>query len=418
MDRIVGSPPIIDVAYTVSENWVRRPPQMGDHIRVQRIGGLYAHHGVYVSDQEVIHFTGNEDDSILDWSKPEVIASDLAYFLKDGILEIKDYSDEEFEDLYSPEQIVAYARACLGDKGYHLAFNNCEHFANVCTLGRFRSNQVERVLQGKLPNEEDRDLGLFGKIGGAIKNLFGGRSSSGGGSRSTTTYEPDKVKVAEIEADTKIRLANMENDRIELMKQARLDILQYETESRIALEQARAQGLTVMAQTILAMQEKLNEVAEKRLLIIEKGSLQVVKDIESFYEELGAKIQEEDDRYNTEKLPELLSILERYEEGTPAHGIYMKRIEEDMELQAKHYTMQMDAISRRQSQVIEGFLQSKDKILEQTGQITEGMLDTVQKQLLTLETSAAQRGENASMLPGEKEKPALPDTASGRLDKK
>lgn len=29
---------------------------------------------------------------------------------------------------------------CLGDKGHHLAFNNCEHFANVYTLGRFRSN--------------------------------------------------------------------------------------------------------------------------------------------------------------------------------------------------------------------------------------------------------------------------------------
>ena len=67
----------------------------------------------------------------------------------------------------------------------------------------------------------------------------------------------------------------MENDRIELMKQARLDILQYETESQIALEQAKAQGLAVMAQTIIAMQDKLNEVAEKRLLIIEKGSLQV-----------------------------------------------------------------------------------------------------------------------------------------------
>ena len=42
--------------------------------------------------------------------------------------------------------------------------------------------------------------------------------TGGGGRRSTTTYEPDKVKVAEIEADTKIRLAHMETDRIEIMK--------------------------------------------------------------------------------------------------------------------------------------------------------------------------------------------------------
>ena len=406
MENIIASPPIIDVEFGVAETWIQRKPKMGDHIRVQRINGLYAHHGVYVSDAEVIHFTGKEDDSILDWSKPEVIKSDLEYFLKGGVLEIKEYSDEEFQDLYSPEQIVTYARACLGDKGYNLAFNNCEHFANVCTLGRFRSNQVERVLMGKLPNKEDKNMGFFGKLGGALKSLFGG-GNSGGGSRSTTTYEPDKVRVAEIEADTKIRLANMENDRIELMKQARLDILQYETESKIALEQARAQGLAVMAQTIMVMQEKLNEVAEKRLLIIEKGSLQVIKDIENFYDELGTKIQEDDDRYNTEKLPELLSILEKYEEGSPSHKIYMKRIEEDMAMQAKHYTMQIEAISQRQSQIIDGFLQSKEKILEQTGQITAGMLETIQKQTLALDTSMESTGKAGNVMIGEKEKLAL-----------
>ena len=405
-NSIIAKIPVIDVGFMVAESWIQRKPTMGDHIRVNRIGGLYAHHGIYVSEEEVIHFTGKEDDSILDWSKPEVISSDLEYFLKGGILEIKEYSDEEFQDLYAPEQIVTYARACLGDKGYHLAFNNCEHFANVCTLGRFRSNQVERVLLGKLPNEqEDKNMGLWGKIGGAIKNLFGGGSS--GGSRSTTTYEPDKVKIAEIEADTKIRLAHMETDRIEIMKQARLDILQFETESQIALEQAQAQGLTVMAQTILTLQEKLNEVAEKRLLIIEKGSLQVIKDIENFYDELGTKIQEDDDRYNTEKLPQLLSILEKYEEGSASHKIYMKRIEEDMALQAKHYTQQMEAIARRQSQIIEGFLQSKGKILEQTGQITAGILETIQNQTLALDMNRKQGIENGAVLIEEKEKLAL-----------
>ena len=137
-DGVISDPPIIDVTeyINVKEIWAQKKPQKGDHIRVKRIGGLYAHHGVYVSDDEVIHFTGQDDDSILDWSKCEVIKTDLATFLKGGTLEVKEYTDEEFQDLYSPDQIVIYARSCLGDKGYNLAFNNCEHFANVCTLGR------------------------------------------------------------------------------------------------------------------------------------------------------------------------------------------------------------------------------------------------------------------------------------------
>lgn len=380
---IIGKPQIIDSSYT--ELWTSKKPQMGDHIRVMRAGGIYAHHGIYVSDNEVIHFTGRDDDSILDWSKPEVIQSDLAYFIKESTLEVREYTDEEFQDLYAPDQIVTYARACLGDKGYHLIFNNCEHFANYCTLGRFHSQQVENVLMGKLPNEEDKQVGLFGNIGRTIKNFFSG-GSSGGGSRSTTStvYEPDKVKIAEIEADTKIRLGQMETERIELMKQAKLDILQFETESQIALEQAKAQGLAVMAQTIVALQDKLNEIAEKRLLIIEKGSLQVIKEIETFYSDLSHKIQDDDDYYNTHKLPELLSILEQYPEGTPAHRIYTKRIEQDMAMQAQHYTMQLEDISKRQTQIIDGFLQSKERILEQTSQITCGMIETIQKQTAAL----------------------------------
>lgn len=136
--------PSFNILDEESEIWVKKRPAMGDHIRVNR--GIYCHHGIYISDSEVIHFTGNEDDSILDWSKPEVISSDLDYFLKGDILEVKEYIDEELEDLYPVDHIVQYARACLGDKGYNLVFNNCEHFANTCTLGRFRSKQVENVF--------------------------------------------------------------------------------------------------------------------------------------------------------------------------------------------------------------------------------------------------------------------------------
>lgn len=383
---IIGSiVPVIDVTDDVEmkENWIQTKPVKGDHIRVMRIGGLYAHHGIYVSDEEVIHFTGKDDDSILDWSQCEVIKTDLSAFLKGGTLEVKEYTDEEFQDLYSPDQIVTYARFCIGDKGYHLVFNNCEHFANVCTLGRFRSQQVERVLSGKMPNEEDnKNMGLFGKIGNFFKGLFGGGSS--GGSRSTTTYEPDKVKVAEIEANTQIQLANKEIERIEIMKQAKLDILEYETQSRIALEQAKAQGLGAMAQMIITMQDKLNEIAEKRLQIIEKGSLQIIKDIETFYDEIGTKIQTDNDVYNREKLPALLEILQQYQPGTVPYEIYSQQIQDDRKMQQQHYMKQLEAVSERQSMVISGFISSKEKIIEQTGQVTQGILDSVQAQTLQL----------------------------------
>ena len=366
------------------EIWNYSQPQTGDHIRVCR--GLYNHHGIYIADEEVIHFTGTDDDNILDWAKNEVIKTNLHDFLRGGRLEVKEYTDQELKDLYPVEHITLYARACLGDKSYNLIFNNCEHFANTCTLGRFKSRQVERFFDivigdDMIKLERKNEMGLFGTIGGIIKGWFGGGSSGGSRSTSNTNYEPDKVKVAEIEADTKLRLAGMENERIELMKNAKLELLEFETKSKLALEEARARGLYNMAQTIIAVQDKLTEVAERRLQIIENGSIQIVKEIETFYQELGKKIEEDDDTYNTEKLPQLLALLERYEIGTPAHSLYQRRIEDDMALQSKHYTMQLNAVVQRQSQIISGFLQSKDRVVEHTSQLTEGLLERIAVQI-------------------------------------
>lgn len=395
MESFVPQLPITDAVFT-EEIWVQKPPVMGDHIRVKRMGGIYKHHGIYVSDNEVIHFTGTDDDSIMDSSKNRVISSDLQFFLKGGELEVKEYTDEEFQDLYAPDQIVAYARSCLGDGGYNLLFNNCEHFANVCTLGRFRSHQVERLLQDK----ENDDMGLFDTIGGALKRFFGG--SSGGGSRSTssTVYEPDKVRIAEIEQNTKIRLATMERERLELMNKAKLEFLQAQHDCDEALVQAKVKGFAATAEMIIRMQAKLTEIAEKRMDIIEKGSMPIVKDIEKFYEELGNKAKADNDEYNLNKLPALLAVLEKYEEGSPAHKLYQKRIEDDMALQAEYYMKQLDNIAARQHQVIDGFIKSKNTIVEQTGLLTRDLLASVKEQALEL-------GQGGELKLQEKQQPLL-----------
>ena len=379
MESIVPQMPITDAVFT-EEIWVQKNPVMGDHIRVKRMHGIYTHHGIYVSDNEVIHFTGTDDDSIMDSSKNRVISSDLNFFLKGGELEVKEYTDEEFQDLYAPDQIVAYARSCIGDGDYNVIFNNCEHFANVCTLGRFRSHQVERLLQNKGVD----DMGFFGKIGGWFKGLFGGSSSGGSRSTSSTVYEPDKVRIAEIEQNTKIRLATMERERQELMHKAQMEFLQAHYDCEEALVQAKVKGFAATAEMIIRMQSKLTEIAETRMEIIEKGSLPIVKDIEKFYEELGDKVKADKDKYNLEQLPKLLALLGEYKVDSTEHKLYQKLIEEDMRLQSEYYMKQLDNIAIRQQQVIDGFIKSKNSIIEQTGLLTKELLASVQKQTLEL----------------------------------
>ena len=366
---------LINMIEDEKEIWSIRIPDKGDHIRVNR--GLYTHHGVYISDNEVIHFTGTEDDSILDWSENEVIKTDIQYFLRGGQVEVKEYTNDELKDLYPVEHIVDYARACLGDRGYNLIFNNCEHFANTCTLGRFRSKQVEKVFN-KIIIWRKNKMGLMGKIGGFFKGLFGGKSSNSGSrsvSNTNYNYEPDKVKVAEIEAQAKIRLANMENERIRLYTDAQIEVMEQEYRFKVALEEAKTLGFNNVATTIVAMQEKLNDIAQKRIEIIEKGSLKIVGEIENFYLELKGKIEEENYIYSEEKLPKLIEILEKYDENSPSYKLYFKRIEDDMNSQLKSYETQIAGIANRQAKIIESFICSKEKMIDQTSEITNNLIE-------------------------------------------
>ena len=132
----------------MEEIWVCKCPSYGDHIRVNR--GLYYHHGIYKSDYEVYSFqspTGAE-------TSPEtaiVLKTTLIDFLKNGYLEVREYSDEELKAKRSGEEICKYAEEHLGEGNYNLIYNNCEHFANRCVFGKSSSNQVDdamKILRG------------------------------------------------------------------------------------------------------------------------------------------------------------------------------------------------------------------------------------------------------------------------------
>ena len=231
--------------------------------------------------------------------------------------------------------------------------------------------------------------------GSAVSNAVATYAASSGSrsytshSTTTTTYDPDRVKAAQLDKER----AQIENERVELMKQAQLDI------SRIAQEQARAEGFVRIAEAITDMQEKLNVIAERRIAIIERGTLQAVREAEEFYAELMRTIQADNDRYTAEKLPKLLEILGRYEEGSSLHTLYMKKIDEDITLQAKHTARQLESAITRQERMIDEIMSAKGKITEQTGNITAGILEALNEKL---------KGIDVPKLPEVKEVPALP----------
>lgn len=115
----------------------------GDMIRV-RIGSIW-HYGIYVSDSEVIQFgfpprEGAERADII-----TVCATDMDAFSGGSIVERAELGPIERLKRFPPDKTVALARSRLGEGGYDLLHNNCEHFVFECVFGVKRSMQEEEA---------------------------------------------------------------------------------------------------------------------------------------------------------------------------------------------------------------------------------------------------------------------------------
>ena len=123
--------------------WVFDTPAAGDIVRV-RLGQIY-HYGIYVSDGEVIQFGPPPVGQLPPAEEVAVLSTDIASFLCGNFLEVGRLGFSERRRARSRQAAVAYARSRLGTKGYHLLYNNCEHFVNECVFGRASSAQVDGV---------------------------------------------------------------------------------------------------------------------------------------------------------------------------------------------------------------------------------------------------------------------------------
>ena len=124
--------------------WISKSPHLGDMVRVQ-LGAVY-HFGIYVSDSEVIQF-GHHPYSRKDIKAEDVavISTDMKEFLLDGSAEVCEFDENDAKQKRTPEAIVEYARKSIGRRGYHILYNNCEHFATECVFGKASCSMTENV---------------------------------------------------------------------------------------------------------------------------------------------------------------------------------------------------------------------------------------------------------------------------------
>lgn len=124
--------------------WTEKDPVYGDIIRTKV--RFYHHYGIFVSPEQVIQF-GLPDDPMRNAEQIRVLVTDIYAFLQGGELEVAQPDRATKKRMRSPEQIVRIAQSRIGEGGYDILHNNCEHFVNDCAFGEPSSAFLQDVRE-------------------------------------------------------------------------------------------------------------------------------------------------------------------------------------------------------------------------------------------------------------------------------
>lgn len=114
----------------------------GDMIRVSV--GSVLHYGIFVSEDEIIQFGPPPDlRATVKDADVTVCVTDIDGFSRGTIVEKAVLTRSEQRTRLSLDDTVARAR--VGEHGYSLLHNNCEHFAYECVFGKKQSTQEENA---------------------------------------------------------------------------------------------------------------------------------------------------------------------------------------------------------------------------------------------------------------------------------
>ena len=218
----------------------------------------------------------------------------------------------------------------------------------------------------------------------AVGSIFGGSGSSLSNSSTSTSntqtiYEPDKVKVAELE-----------NGRMQKAIDAQKEIMQMNQEMQLYIMEAHQKGFEHSVKILKEMMRSLNQIAQERLTLIENGHFEVVEKIEKLYLGLEKEIREDNDGFNMEQLPKMLEMLSKFDIGSPSAKLYEKSIDKQIELNGTFFTQKLSALHERQKLMVASAIQSKELVLEQSSQIVLDRMKFLDKQLEHQQSMATQ----------------------------
>ena len=114
----------------------------------------FQHWAVYIGGGWVIHFSGRAGQENGEKSDATIHRAALNSVIHVSDIRINNSYDFAVggSRVFTPAQIVERAESRLGESGYELFDNNCEHFARWCRNAAHESTQADRYILSTIRN--------------------------------------------------------------------------------------------------------------------------------------------------------------------------------------------------------------------------------------------------------------------------
>ena len=123
--------------------WELNEIQIGDAVRVNM--GAYYHYGICTAEDRIVQFGLPQIN--LNPDEVKVCTTDIATFLCGKFAEVMVLDKKEQKTANNKTTIIEKAENAIGETGYNILHNNCEHFVNRCVFNNNKSLQVEDIEQ-------------------------------------------------------------------------------------------------------------------------------------------------------------------------------------------------------------------------------------------------------------------------------
>lgn len=237
-------------------------------------------------------------------------------------------------------------------------------------------------------------MSFLGGVFNTISSIFSFGSNSSrsenhsSSSTTQTIYEPDKVRVAELE-----------NQRSEMLVEAQKDIIELNARMQAAVIEANVRGFEYSANILKSLMTDMNIIAQQRLQLLENGHFEIVKQIECLYLDLEREIKKDNEAFQLEKLPQMFDVLSKFPEDSAAHKMYLGSIDQQIQLNISFVADKFKGLTQRQHTLISASTDTKKLVLEQSGQLVADRMKFLEQQIEHKGTSHLNAPEKHKSLP-------------------